>query len=403
MFNGSLNRYAILSFFVWLLGPYWTTTAITQQPVDDSRPSPILPLEVNWTVNLGQTTGQTPAYSASAVFISLPSGALTAVSLSDGAYLWDVSQPTGHPPVTDESLVVLARANELLGLKQIDGTVAWRTNVGSPVAAPLLESNGWLVAGLSNGELTVIRASDGKELWRRQLDGNFSVTPAISANRLYVPIDQGRLVALHLRTGDVIWDQEFTGSPGRMLVLDAIFLGSTSNFFYRLSLDDGTIDWQWRTGGDIVGLPRVDERNIYFLSLDNSFRALDRQSGVQQWRVPLPWRPIPDFSIVNSTLAVSGISSETRFFSASSGGELGVYAAAAELRGKMYIVPGLPSIGTRIVILTDDGIVTGLKFGTGPRIQSLAYPFPVLLPLPRLLDLSTNTLIDTKLQLPRSP
>ena len=115
VFSESLNRNAILFLFVWLLGPYWTITAITQQRVVDSRPSLILPLEVNWTVNLGQTTGQTPAYSASAVFISLPSGALTAVSLSDGAYLWDVSQPTDHPPVTDESLIVLARANELLG------------------------------------------------------------------------------------------------------------------------------------------------------------------------------------------------------------------------------------------------------------------------------------------------
>jgi len=403
VFSGLLNQSCTQLFFVCLLGPYWATTAFGQQAIHENRSSPILPLEINWTVDLGQTTVQTPAYNASAVFVSLPSGSLRSVSLSDGTNLWDVLQPTDQAPVADDSIVIVSQANELLGLKPADGTIVWKTDVGFPVTAPVLLCNGWLIASLSNGELAVIRAYDGQELWRRQLNGSFSVTPAISAERLYVPIDEGRVVALQLRTGAVIWEQDFVGSPGEMLVLDAVFLGSTDNFLYRLSLDDGTIDWKWRTGGDIAGRPRVDERNIYFLSLDNSFRALDRQSGVQQWRVALPWRPIPGLSILNSTLVVSGISTEIRFFSAVSGENLGIYSAPAELRGKAHIVAGFPSSRTRIVILSDDGIVTGLKPGTGPKLQALAFPFPILLPLPRLLELSSRTLIDTESQLPQSP
>ena len=108
---------------------------------------------------------------------------------------------------------------------------------------------------------------------------------------MYVSLDNGGVVALSHMTGAVVWEQRLDGAPNQILPLDDLFVGATDNHFYRLSRLDGSIKWSVRTGGDIVGLPAVDETRVYFSSLDNMLYALNRRSGVQQWREPLAARP----------------------------------------------------------------------------------------------------------------
>ena len=77
--------------------------------------------------------------------------------------------------------------------------------------------------------------------------------------------------------------------------------------------------WRWRTGGDIVGRAAVDERRVMFVSLDNILRALDRESGVQQWRRPLAGRPTSGPQIVDDMVLVSGVSPVLRAFNIGEG------------------------------------------------------------------------------------
>ena len=76
---------------------------------------------------------------------------------------------------------------------------------------------------------------------------------------------------------------------------------------YALDAADGRVHWRWRTGADVVGVPVVDERNIYFVSLDNVLRALSRRTGVQQWARLLPLRPTRGPLKVDPTIIVSGV------------------------------------------------------------------------------------------------
>ena len=173
-----------------------------------------------------------------------------------------------------------------------------------------------------------------------------------------------------------------------MLALDALFVGSTDNFFYRLAFDDGAIEWRWRAGGDIVGAPRIDAERVYFVAADNVVRALDRRSGVQRWREPLPLRPTDGPALVGPALLVAGVSPEVQLFDPRSGGSAGVYSAPGELAARPFLVPGLPASGTRLVVLTVDGRIAGLAAGNGPRRGTLGFPPPPLLPAParRALD-----------------
>jgi hypothetical protein len=138
-----------------------------------------------------------------------------------------------------------------------------------------------------------------------------------------------------------------------MLALDdRLFVGSTDNFFYCLSADDGRWDWRWRTGGDIVGLPVVDARNVYFVSLDNVLRALSRKSGVQQWVRPLPIRPVRGPIMAGSALVVTGIAPTLRAYKLSDGLPAGEMVTAGELAAPVYALPASP-LPTLVVVTRD--------------------------------------------------
>ena len=188
-----------------------------------------------------------------------------------------------------------------------------------------------------------------------------------------------------------------------MLALDALFVGSTDNFFYRLAFDDGSIEWRWRAGGDVIGAPRVDAERVYFVALDNVVRALDRRSGVQRWRRPLPLRPTDGPALVESALLVAGISPDVQLFHPDSGESAGVYRAPAELAARPFLVPGLPATGPRLVVVTADGGVLGLAAGRGPALTPLGLPPPPLLPQPARLALDEVLPVETEPLPPPSP
>ena len=140
------------------------------------------------------------------------------------------------------------------------------------------------------------------------------------ANGLFIPLEDGRVLSLDLNSGEHLWEQKLGGSPARILALDDLFVGSTNNFFYCLSQKDGSVKWRWRTGADIIGPAVVDEHRVYFLSLDNVLRALDRRSGVQRWTRPMDMRAAAGPRPAGDTLLVSGVSPEIRSYRMIDGG-----------------------------------------------------------------------------------
>ena len=165
----------------------------------------------------------------------------------------------------------------------------------------------------ATGEVLAFRAIDGQLVWRRDLGSRAHAQPSLAADRVYVPVDDGRIVAL--RVERAMWCGNGGSAdrpPACSRSTTASIAGSNDNFFYALDADDGSVAWRWRTGADVVGVPVVDERNVYFVSLDNVLRALSRKSGVQQWVRLLPLRPTRGPLRIDRTLIVSGIAPTLR-------------------------------------------------------------------------------------------
>ena len=370
-------------------------TTITESDNRLPRSQSFFPIETSWTTELEQPPGASPAYDETNAYIPLRDGTLVAMKLEDGTIAWKVTQPTRFAPAPGDGLVVVANKSTLTAFHAANGQILWQADLGAHNSAPLLSTTGWLIASLETGEVVALRNQDGRELWRSKLPGSTSVRPSISGDRLFLSIEDGQIAALTLATGKPLWERDLPGSPQEILPLDALFVGTSDNYFYRLSMDTGNIDWRWRTGGDLIGVAAVDESRVYFLSRDNILRALDRRSGVQQWRQALKARPTSGPTKAGDLLLVAGFAPQIRSFDLTTGKPGATYHASTELAAPPHVVSGLPIVGSLLVIVTGNGQVIALKKSLGPPQFTLSFPPAPILPIPELLPIADTLAFPT--------
>ena len=345
-------------------------------------PDRFFPLQIAWTAELGAPPATPPGFDAVRAYVPLRDGTLSAVRLRDGSIAWNIEQAAAFPPAAGGGTVIVADGATLVALQGATGERLWSLDLASNISAPPLRAAGWLIAPLEGDQLLALESVNGREVWRRPLGGPVRIQPSFGGNRLFVPIDDGRLAALDVTTGRLLWEQLLTGSPREALPLDAVFVGTTGNYLYRISPSTGRIDWRWRTGGDVVGAPIVDEERVYFASLDNMVWALDRNSGVQRWREALPRRPRAVPGLVDELLLVSSVSEHLPSFKRETGEPANAVAAPGELGAPPYVAPALAAAGLRIVFLVADGRLVGMRPPVPPPAVSLAEPLPPLRPAP---------------------
>ena len=329
-------------------------------------PSTWLPVATRWTATLPAPAASPPVASGDRLFAALFDDRIAAVSLVDGSELWQVEQAVAGSPAAGGGLFHAATPDRLLALDAETGDVRWASAIEAPVSAPLLWNAGWLIAALENDLLFAINAGTGGTVWRRTVEGGVGVRPTIAGDRLYVPLESGRITVLELLTGATIWERQLGGAPQEILVAGDLFVGADDNSFYRLSRRDGALRWRWRTGGDVVGLPAVDDDHVYFSSLDNTLWALDRSHGGQQWRELLPARPTAGPRLAEDLVMQGGLRRDLDLHGPAGGLAFHRLQVSAELAYAPLAVPDPLGEGLLVVLVTATGELQAVGRASGP-------------------------------------
>jgi hypothetical protein len=280
----------------------------------------IVPTRAVWSLVLNSQLTMPPAYDATHAYFPLEGDRLAAYSIPAGKRLWIVSAHPLLQPAAGDGLVFLVEAAELVARRADDGSVAWQLALEDmPIVAPVFD-DGRLIVATKGGQIRVLRGEDGAIVWQHSIGSPAHARASSGDGRVYVSTSDGRLASLRADTGDPVWERRLGSAPNEILADgDRLYVGTADNFFYCVLAKDGTIDWRWRTGGDIVGQPVTDERRVFFVALDNVLRAMDRKSGAQVWIRPLPVRPIAGVVLAGSTLVVAGPVAQLRVFTTSDG------------------------------------------------------------------------------------
>jgi outer membrane protein assembly factor BamB len=352
-------------------------------PAPSETPA-LFPLRTVWTLALTSSLAAPPAFTGSRAYFPIEGDRLGAYDLDTGEELWRMPVRTQSKPAAGEGLVFIAEPEALAALREADGSEAWRAPLTERLAAPLVWDNGWLIAATASGALLALRGLDGDLIWRRDLGLPVSAPPALAADRVYAPAKDGRIIALRVDTGEPVWERRLGGTPSEMLALDdRLYVGSEDNFFYCLTARNGRIDWRWRTGGDVVGAAVVDDRRVYFVSFDNILRGLDRRSGAQRWKRPLPFRPLTGPLMAGATVIVRGVAPPLRAYLTKDGAPAGEVTVEGELAAPAYVVSG-PRLPLLVVIARD------IAKGTTVTVFSRSFEPPIvpIAPLPNLVPMA---------------
>ncbi len=352
-------------------------------------PLPFWPVRTVWTLALNSELTQRPTFDDAHAYFPIEGDRLAAYDLAAGTRTWLVDAKLWSAPVAGDGLVFFVEEQAIVALHAADGSRAWRAPLADAVAVAPVWASGWLVLATKSGAVIAIRAADGQHIWTHDIGVAAHAPPAISANRVFVPLQDRRVVALDIASGTPAWERTLGGTPNEILALDErLFVGSTDNYLYSLLTDSGRVDWRWRAGADAIGMPAVDEQRVYFVSLDNVVRALNRSNGVQQWIQLLKLRPTAGPLRVGSTVIVYGAAPPLRAFNTSDGKGGADIPAPGPLAAPPHVVD--PDGGTPMLIVVTRDVakgdtVTMIMRSVEPQASPLAAlpnPLTVVPPLP---------------------
>ena len=319
----------------------------------DRAPLSLFPTRQVWTLALNNQLTAPPVYDATRAFFSIEGDRVVCYELLSGAQQWLVTARPQFEPVVGDGLLFVVERSALSALRVEDGAVAWQLPFEERLAVRPVWDNGWLILATSGGSVLALRATDGRLIWRQELGSPARGPAALAADRVYVPIENGRVIAMNVTDGAPVWERRLGGAPNEILALeDRLYVGAQDNYFYCLMAKDGRIDWRWRTGGDVIGVPVVDDAYVYFVSLDNVLRALNRKSGGQKWLRALPFRPAWAPVKVGETIAVAGQSTSMRAYAIADGQSAGEVSAPAEIAAAAHPVDNPSTTLPTLLIVT---------------------------------------------------
>jgi outer membrane protein assembly factor BamB len=373
---------------------HWTTrccsavalivAAVTVGDAAAARPPlslfPVAPL---WTLALNADIVVPPAFDGNLGFFALAGHRIACYELAHGKQQWIVDGNALLEPSAGNGLLYTAEPEALVARRDADGTIAWELPFADALVAPPVWDNGWLVVATSAHEVLAFRAVDGELMWRASLAGSAHARPALAADRVYVATDEGHVLALRVDTGAVVWDRVLDAAANDILALDdRLYVGSNDNHLYCLLAKDGSVDWRWATGGDVIGLPSHDARNVYFVSLDNVLRALDRKSGGQKWKAPLPMRPTRGPTQAGDVIMVTGLTPKVAAYAAKDGKPAGDVPPAGDIAAAPHLVEAGGHALPSLILVTRD-IAKGALVSAFAR--SIEPPIVPMAPLPNVV------------------
>jgi outer membrane protein assembly factor BamB len=343
------------------------------------EPAQLLPAEPAWLVTLDAPPSAPAAMDDVRIYVPLQNGGLHAFDRETGVRVFDVEAETTWPPVADGTSVYVAEAGTIRALDARGGGERWAAPLQGSLAAPMMLHAALLVAGTDAGTIIGVRVLDGSVAWRQSPGANVAHRPApLGTDAFVVTLADNRVMALDLATGQRRWERSLPGTLSAPATgSDRVFVGSTNNFFYALDAERGDDKWHWRTGGDVVGAA-VDGDRVYFVSLDNILRAVKRSNGNQQWKKEVPTRPSGPPVAFGDIVVISGVSPRVDGWVGKTGVALGSYESDADLQGAPLIDTTVEPFKVGLVTLTRDGKLTAL------RPTKMMLPDPPLAPLLKL-------------------
>ncbi|MBI3016465.1 MAG: PQQ-binding-like beta-propeller repeat protein [Deltaproteobacteria bacterium] len=237
------------------------------------------------------------AYFDRRIYFGANDGFFYCLDSETGKTLWTYHAKTEilSTPIIVGGIVYFSTIqNTLYALKAQTGGWVWYYNKGyiqkisvRGSSSPVYQ-DGKIFVGFSDGYFYSFNAFNGNVLWFKKLteEGKFidvDVTPLVSSKDVIVATYDGNVVALQLTSGNVKWKYKNWDISGFTADEKAVYLTSSSGVVFCLNRNTGAKLWDTQLSG-VPTLPIVVEDQLIFGSSENFVYSLSIENGSEIWR-----------------------------------------------------------------------------------------------------------------------
>lgn len=251
---------------------------------------------VKWTVDVKGEVLSSPAVAANEVVVRTVDGKLRALALADGKELWAVEQQipkltlrgTASPVIAHELAITGFDNGRVLAVSLTDGATVWDSPVSPSHGRTELErlndidaavkviGDDVFVAGFQ-GRAAMLAIDSGQLWWTHDVSSYRGVD--VDDEQMYVATSDGEVVALKRRSGAEVW--RYDALKRRSLSSPAVFgnwvvVADLDGYVHFLDRATGILAGRSKTSGDrVTNSPVVVGDTLYIISDKGDLTALN--------------------------------------------------------------------------------------------------------------------------------
>ena len=279
-----------------------------REPAELTEISPELVLQQNWSASGNGDADEKyvrirPYFFADKVAFADTKANIAVYEVGNGQRVWSRSLSgnlSGGVGGNANILVVGSVDGDVVAVNSDDGTDAWTTALSSEVMAVSPGFEGIVIVRTNDSRIHGLSTVSGDVQWvvsqsSPALTLRGTGAPLIRDGIAYVGMDNGKVIAISITGGNIIWESRVSVPSGRseldrlvdidgQLAADADYIYAASYHGRVAAIDrsNGRIVWA-RDIASISGVT-IDDTLVYVSDRDDSVWALQKASGVTEWR-----------------------------------------------------------------------------------------------------------------------
>lgn len=228
--------------------------------------------KLRWITRVSSEVLSAPQIADGMVIVRSSDGRIAALSAADGKRQWLYERATPTLIVRNHAGVVIQRgvvyagfaAGKLAAISLSNGAVVWESAVSQPRGNTELErisditslpavDNEKICAVAFQGRIACFDIKQGAMLWSRDLSSDKGL--ALMQSNLYVSDDQATVLAVDKASGSTLWknDQLFMRQVSAPCVMEKyVVVGDFEGYLHTLSREDGSLLARIKTDGSPV-------------------------------------------------------------------------------------------------------------------------------------------------------
>jgi outer membrane protein assembly factor BamB len=252
--------------------------------------------KLRWITRVSSEVLSAPQIADGMVVVRSSDGRIAALSAQDGKRQWLYERATPTLIVRNHAGVVIQRgvvfagfaAGKLAAISLTNGAVIWESAVSQPRGNTELErisditslpavDNESVCAVAFQGRISCFDIKQGAMLWSREISSDKGL--ALKNNYLYVSDADGTVLAMDKASGSTLWknDQLFMRQVSAPHVLEKyVVVGDFEGYLHALSREDGSLIARIKTDGSpILFAPAVLGKGFLLQTRDGGIYSIE--------------------------------------------------------------------------------------------------------------------------------